>query len=123
MLRSDAKIAIIDLGHVGIPLEVEFGKARPVVGFDINEARIAELCSGNDSTLEVTPGDLDAARQLEYSSERSKLQECGIFIVTLTTPIDTANRPDLTPLIKACETVGKAMKQGAIVIYESTVYP
>ena len=123
MLGSDVKIAIIGLGYVGLPLAVEFGKSRPVVGFDINEARIAELRSGKDSTLEVTPGDLNVARQLEYISERNKLEECGVFIVTVPTPIDKANRPDLTPLIKASETVGKAMKSGAIVIYESTVYP
>ena len=120
---GNQKIALIGLGYVGLPLAVEFGKVRPVLGFDINDARIAELRSGKDSTLEVTPGDLVAAKQLEYSSDRSKLEECGIFIVTVPTPIDTANRPDLTPLIKASETVGKAMKAGAIVIYESTVYP
>lgn len=123
MLEPDLKIAIIGLGYVGLPLAVEFGRSRPVVGFDINEARIAELRSGKDSTLEVTPDDLSAARQLEYSSERTKLEGCGVFIVTVPTPIDKANRPDLTPLIKASETVGKAMKHGAIVIYESTVYP
>ena len=123
MLGSHVKIAIIGLGYVGLPLAVEFGKLRPVVGFDINEARIAELRSGKDSTLEVNPDDLNAARQLEYSSERNKLEECGVFIVTVPTPIDKANRPDLTPLIKASETVGKAMKSGGIVIYESTVYP
>lgn len=123
MLGPDLKIAIIGLGYVGLPLAVEFGRSRPVVGFDINEARIAELRSGKDSTLEVTPDDLSAARQLEYSSERNKLEGCGVFIVTVPTPIDKANRPDLTPLIKASETVGKAMKHGAIVIYESTVYP
>lgn len=117
------KIAVIGLGYVGLPLAVEFGKLRPVLGFDINDARIAELRSGKDSTLEVAPHDLSAARQLEYSSDRSKLEECGIFIVTVPTPIDTANRPDLTPVIKASETVGKAMRSGAIVIYESTVYP
>jgi len=120
---GNQKIALIGLGYVGLPLAVEFGKVRPVVGFDINDARIAELRSGKDSTLEVTPEDLVAAKQLEYSSDRSKLEECGIFIVTVPTPIDTANRPDLTPVIKASETVGKAMKAGAIVIYESTVYP
>jgi UDP-N-acetyl-D-galactosamine dehydrogenase len=120
---GNQKIALIGLGYVGLPLAVEFGKVRPVLGFDINDARIAELRSGKDSTLEVTPEDLVAAKQLEYSSDRSELEECGIFIVTVPTPIDTANRPDLTPLIKASETVGKAMKAGAIVIYESTVYP
>ncbi len=123
MDTSKQKIALIGLGYVGLPLAVEFGKVRPVLGFDINETRIAELRSGKDSTLEVTSGDLDAANFLEYSSDRSKLEECGIFIITVPTPIDTANRPDLTPIIKASETVGRAMRAGAIVIYESTVYP
>jgi UDP-N-acetyl-D-galactosamine dehydrogenase len=118
-----SKIALIGLGYVGLPLAVEFGKVRQVLGFDINEARVAELRSGKDSTLEVTPENLAAASQLEYSSDRNKLTECGIFIVTVPTPIDSANRPNLTPLIKASETVGKALKPGAIVIYESTVYP
>ncbi len=117
------KIAIIGLGYVGLPLAVEFGKYRPVLGFDINQARIAELESGKDSTLEVTPDDLRAANQLSYSSNLDDLKSCGIFIVTVPTPIDKANRPDLTPLVKASETVGKAIKAGALVIYESTVYP
>jgi UDP-N-acetyl-D-galactosamine dehydrogenase len=117
------KIALIGLGYVGLPLAVEFGKVRPVLGFDINEARVAELCSGKDSTLEVTPYDLAAATQLEYTSDQRKLEECNVFIVTVPTPIDTANRPELTPLVRASETVGKAMRRGAIVIYESTVYP
>jgi UDP-N-acetyl-D-galactosamine dehydrogenase len=120
---SNQKIALIGLGYVGLPLAVEFGKVRPVLGFDINDARIAELHAYKDNTLEVTPEDLVDAKQLEYSSDPSKLEECGIFIVTVPTPIDTANRPNLRPLIRASETVGKAMKAGAIVIYESTVYP
>jgi UDP-N-acetyl-D-galactosamine dehydrogenase len=117
------KIALIGLGYVGLPLAVEFGKTRPVLGFDINEARIAELRSGKDGTLEVDTEHLSAASLLEFSSDRSKLAECGIFIITVPTPIDTANRPDLTPIFKASETVGRSMKHGAIVIYESTVYP
>jgi UDP-N-acetyl-D-galactosamine dehydrogenase len=117
------KIAIIGLGYVGLPLAVEFGKTRPVLGFDINDARVAELRSGKDSTLEVTPEDLVKATQLTYSSTLSDLNDCDIFIVTVPTPIDKANRPDLTPLVKASETVGKALKPGAIIIYESTVYP
>ena len=120
---KNPKIALIGLGYVGLPLAVEFGKVRPVLGFDINNARIAELRSGKDSTLEVATEDLVAATQLEYSTDRSKLEECGIFVVAVPTPIDNTNRPDLTPLTKASETVGKAMKSGAIVIYESTVYP
>ena len=122
-MNINAKIAVIGLGYVGLPLAVEFGKYRSVVGFDINVARIAELCSGKDSTLEVFPADLAAATQLAYSDRLSDLADCGIFIVTVPTPIDKANRPDLTPLVKASETVGKAMKSGAVVIYESTVYP
>ena len=117
------KIAIIGIGYVGLPLAVEFGKVRSVVGFDVSEARIAELRSGKDSTLEVTAEDLAAARHLEFSSDSRKLEGCGVFIVTVPTPIDGANRPDLTPMIKASETVGRALKPGAIVIYESTVYP
>lgn len=117
------KIAVIGLGYVGLPLAVEFGKVRPVLGFDINSARIAELCAGKDSTLEVSTSDLAAACLLEYSSDAARLSESDIFIVTVPTPIDGVNRPDLTPLVKASETVGRAIKPGAIVIYESTVYP
>lgn len=117
------KIAVIGLGYVGLPLAVEFGKTRPVLGFDINQSRIDELRTGKDSTLEVTSEDLRRATGLEYSCDRGALGECGIFIVTVPTPIDNANRPDLTPIIKASETVGRALKPGAVVIYESTVYP
>lgn len=120
---NQKKIALIGLGYVGLPLAIEFGKVRPVLGFDINDVRIAELRSGKDSTLEVTSEDLTLANQLEYSNDRRELEECGIFIVTVPTPIDSANRPDLAPIIKASETVGRVMKQGAIVIYESTMYP
>ena len=123
MKTVNQKIAIIGLGYVGLPLAVEFGKVRPVLGFDINDSRIDELRSGKDSTLEVTSEDLECATQLQYSSDRIELADCGIFIVTVPTPIDTANRPDLTPIIKASETVGRALTKGAIVIYESTVYP
>ncbi len=124
MLNLDnAKIAIIGLGYVGLPLAVEFGKHRPVLGFDINQARIDELRSGKDSTLEVTPADLAAAGQLVYSNQLDDLRACSIFIVTVPTPIDKANRPDLTPLVKASETVSKVIQAGAVVIYESTVYP
>ncbi|MGC7405624.1 nucleotide sugar dehydrogenase [Pandoraea pneumonica] len=119
----DKKIALIGLGYVGLPLAVEFGKIRPVLAFDINGDRIAELRAGKDSTLEVTPEDLATATHIQYSQNTADLSECGVFIVTVPTPIDSANRPDLTPLVKASETVGKAIKPGAIVIYESTVYP
>ena len=123
MNTNSKKIAVIGLGYVGLPLAAEFGKHRPVVGFDINEIRVAELQSGHDSTLEVSPEGLDAANQLTFSCNPEDLKDCHIFIVTVPTPVDQANRPDLTPLVKASETVGKFMSEGAIVIYESTVYP
>lgn len=123
MNLDNAKIAIIGLGYVGLPLAVEFGKSRKVIGFDINQARIAELKSGQDSTLEVSSAELKTASDLSFSSDAADLASCRIFIVTVPTPVDKANRPDMTPLIKASETVGKAMPSGAVVIYESTVYP
>lgn len=116
-------IAVIGLGYVGLPLAVEFGKSRLVLGFDIQEARVAELKMGKDSTLEVLPEELKAAKNLKFSSNPADLRECSIFIVTVPTPIDKANRPDLIPLMKASATVGNAISQGAIVIYESTVFP
>ncbi len=123
-MNSDKqKIAVIGLGYVGLPLAVEFGKCREVLGFDINEARVAELQSGRDSTLEVVPEELARADRLRYSTNLEDLLACQIFIVTVPTPVDQANRPDMTPLVKASETVGKALSRGAIVIYESTVYP
>lgn len=116
-------IAIIGLGYVGLPLAVEFGKNRTVIGFDINSQRIAELQLGNDHTLECTPEQLQAATHLTYSNKLDDLKSCQIFIVTVPTPVDQANRPDMAPLVKASETVGKVLKAGDIVIYESTVYP
>lgn len=123
MRSTGKKIAIIGLGYVGLPLAVEFGKTRSVIGFDINRKRIAELESGQDHTLEVTPEALKQSSLLEYTDDAKVLKSASIFIVTVPTPIDKANRPDLTPLVKASETVGKALKKGDIVIYESTVYP
>jgi UDP-N-acetyl-D-galactosamine dehydrogenase len=120
---SEQKIAVIGLGYVGLPLAVEFGKIRPVLGFDVNKARVSELRSGKDSTLEVTVEDLAACARLKFTWDVLDLHDCGIFIVTVPTPIDSANRPDLTSIICASETVGKAIKKVAIVIYESTVYP
>lgn len=117
------KIAVIGLGYVGLPLAVEFGKTQSVVGFDINATRIAELATGIDNTLEVSPEQLSAARELKFSSNLEDLRDCGVFIVTVPTPIDAVNRPDLSPLVKASETVGKVMRAGSVVIYESTVYP
>lgn len=122
-LLSEIKLAIIGLGYVGLPLAVEFGKKRSVIGFDINEKRIDELNAGHDFTLETEPEELQAAHQLSFSTQLEDLRACNCFIVTVPTPIDAHKRPDLTPLIKASETVGKVLKTGDIVIYESTVYP
>ena len=116
-------IAVIGLGYVGLPLAVEFGKQRSTIGFDINLKRIEELQSGQDHTLECTPEELKTAAHLRYSANTKDLKDAQIFIVTVPTPVDMANRPDLTPLVKASETVGKVLKAGDIVIYESTVYP
>jgi UDP-N-acetyl-D-galactosamine dehydrogenase len=116
-------LAVVGLGYVGLPLAVEFGKIRPVLGFDINQSRINELRNGKDSTLEVSSEDLAKAKQLTYSTNINDLQACNVFIVTVPTPIDLAKRPDLTLLTKASEMVGKVMQKGSIVIYESTVYP
>ncbi len=123
MNLNDKTIAVIGLGYVGLPLAVEFGKQRPTLGFDINAARIAELQSGQDHTLESSPEELKAATHLRYSCHAEDLKQAGVFIVTVPTPVDQANRPDMTPLVKASETVGKALKAGDVVIYESTVYP
>lgn len=120
---EQCKVAVIGLGYVGLPLAVEFGKKLDVIGFDINEYRINELKGGSDSTLEVSPEELKSASKLAFSCNINELQSCNIFIVTVPTPVDQVNRPDLTPLQKASETVGKVLKKGDIVIYESTVYP
>ncbi|MXS84843.1 Vi polysaccharide biosynthesis UDP-N-acetylglucosamine C-6 dehydrogenase TviB [Nitrosomonas sp. HPC101] len=123
MQLQDIRLAIIGLGYVGLPLAVEFGRKRPVTGFDINQRRIDELKNGNDFTLETTSEELAAAKQLEFTTHLDDLYACNCYIVTVPTPIDEYKRPDLTPLLKASETVGKVLKQGDIVIYESTVYP
>ncbi len=120
---EDIKLAVIGLGYVGLPLAVEFGKQRSVVGFDINQPRINALKAGHDSTLEVSDEELTQATQLGYSANLDELTDCNVFIVTVPTPINEHNQPDLTPLIKASESIGKVLKQGDIVIYESTVYP
>ncbi|MDC4980539.1 Vi polysaccharide biosynthesis UDP-N-acetylglucosamine C-6 dehydrogenase TviB [Acinetobacter baumannii] len=123
MQLADLRIAIIGLGYVGLPLAVEFGKKGPVIGFDINQNRIDELKSGKDHTLEVSPEELQKAEQLSFSANLDDLKTSNFFIVTVPTPVDQVNRPDLTPLKKASETVGQALKKGDIVVYESTVYP
>jgi UDP-N-acetyl-D-galactosamine dehydrogenase len=121
--RQTPILGIIGLGYVGLPMAVEFGRKFDTVGFDINAARIADLRQGVDHTLEVSSEQLASASRLEYTSDAEALRRCSIYIVTVPTPIDRYNRPDLTPLIKASETVGKLLKKGDIVIYESTVYP
>ncbi|MGQ1693169.1 Vi polysaccharide biosynthesis UDP-N-acetylglucosamine C-6 dehydrogenase TviB [Acinetobacter pittii] len=123
MQLADLRIAIIGLGYVGLPLAVEFGKKGPVIGFDINQKRIDELKNGQDHTLEVTPEELQQSPNLSFSANLDDLQQSNFFIVTVPTPVDQVNRPDLTPLRKASETVGHALKKGDIVVYESTVYP
>ena len=123
MNLENIKIAIIGLGYVGLPLAVEFGKRYATLGFDINTERIDQLRAGHDRTLETTTQELTSATRLLFDTDASSLAECNVFIVTVPTPIDKANRPDLTPLVKASETVGRALKQGDIVIFESTVYP
>ena len=123
MKLDKVRIAIIGLGYVGLPLAVEFGKKYSVLGFDINQARVDELLCGNDSTLEVSDTDLAMADKLTYSSNKADLAEANIYIVTVPTPIDESNAPDLTPLQKASEMLGHVVKKGDIVIYESTVYP
>ena len=120
---STLPLAVVGLGYVGLPLAVEFGRHRPVLGFDINTRRIAELQGGHDSTLETTAEQLAAASQLRYSSDAVDLAACRIFIVTVPTPVDDAMQPDLTPLIKASASIGRVLKPGDLVIYESTVYP
>ena len=116
-------IAVIGLGYVGLPLAVEFGKSRPVIGFDINAGRIDALRAGHDATLEVSKDELATADQLTFTSDPADLAAASIYIVTVPTPIDAHKRPDLTPLLKASEMIGGVLKRGDIVIYESTVYP
>jgi UDP-N-acetyl-D-galactosamine dehydrogenase len=123
MKVEDLKIAVVGLGYVGLPLAVEFGRIRSVVGFDINPKRIEQLRSGEDITLETDPDELAAAGHLTFTTDLSDLRACNCFIVTVPTPIDEHKRPDLTPLLRASESVGKVLKKGDLVIYESTVYP
>ena len=117
------KIAVIGLGYVGLPLAVELGRGRQVVGFDIDQGRIDDLQRGHDATLETNAAELAEASNLSFTSDVNDIADCGIYIVTVPTPIDAHKRPDLTPLVKASETVGKILSKGNLVIYESTVYP
>ncbi|WP_447759730.1 Vi polysaccharide biosynthesis UDP-N-acetylglucosamine C-6 dehydrogenase TviB [Sphingopyxis panaciterrae] len=120
---DDAPIAVIGLGYVGLPLAIEFGKKRRVIGFDIDVQRIDELRGGSDRTLEASSEELAEAELLEFTSRIDDINAARIFIVTVPTPIDAHKQPDLTPLLRASETVGSVLKRGDIVIYESTVYP
>lgn len=120
---EEASLAIVGLGYVGLPLAVEFGKHFPTIGFDIDAGRIAALRTGEDRTLETSREELAAAAQLQFTIDLDDIAGCNVFIVTVPTPIDEHKRPDLTPLIRASETVGKVLKPGDLVIYESTVYP
>jgi UDP-N-acetyl-D-galactosamine dehydrogenase len=123
LIIDEAKVGVIGLGYVGLPLAVEFGKVMPTVGFDINKGRINELRSGKDSTLEVDAVELAEAVQLSYSHELDDLKACNVFIVTVPTPIDRYKRPDLSPLESASRALGKVLKAGDVAIFESTVYP
>ena len=120
---NDAKVGIIGLGYVGLPLAVEFGKKQPTVGFDINQTRIDELKKGTDSTLECSDTELAEATQLSYTASLDELKSCNVYIVTVPTPIDEHKQPDLTPLIKASEALGTIVSKGDVIVYESTVYP
>lgn len=122
-MNQDKKIAVIGLGYVGLPLAVEFGKKFETLGFDINKSRIAELKTGTDSTLEVSDEELTVVKTLRFSDNVDDLKNCNTYIVTVPTPIDEHKQPDLTPLIKASEMLGKVISKGDIIIYESTVYP
>ncbi len=120
---KDIKIAVIGLGYVGLPLAVEFGKKYPVIGFDINQQRITELNQGFDRTRETEKDAIEKSSLLKFSFDTNDIKNSNVYIVTVPTPIDQFKKPDLTPLLKASETVGKALKKGDTVIYESTVYP
>ncbi|AUV87425.1 Vi polysaccharide biosynthesis UDP-N-acetylglucosamine C-6 dehydrogenase TviB [Vibrio campbellii] len=120
---DNARVGIIGLGYVGLPLAVEFGKKAPTIGFDINQARIDELTAGRDSTLECSDNELAEAIHLSYTASLQDLKECNVYIVTVPTPIDEHKQPDLTPLIKASEALGTVVSEGDVIIYESTVYP
>jgi len=119
----NCKVAVIGLGYVGLPLAVEFGKHFETIGFDVKPERIAALSRGRDATLEVSKEELKSANRLTFTARAGSLREAMAFIVTVPTPIDEYKRPDLTPLIKASETVGQALRRGAVVVFESTVYP
>jgi UDP-N-acetyl-D-galactosamine dehydrogenase len=122
-LSENTSIAVIGLGYVGLPLAVEFGKKFRTLGFDINKRRVAELRDGIESTLEVDAAELRDATLLSYSTQLDDLRQANVYIVTVPTPIDEHKQPDLTPLIRASETLGQVIKKGDVAIFESTVYP
>ena len=117
------RVGIVGLGYVGLPLAMEFGKHFDTVGFDISAGRIRELNAGRDSTLEASRAELKAAKRLRFTTRLQDLKACSAMIVTVPTPIDEFKRPDLTPLVRASESIGAVLKKGDVVIYESTVYP
>lgn len=121
--KNPPHIAVIGLGYVGLPLAVEFSRKYSVTGFDVDEDRVEQLASGYDRTREVPKSSLQSVSGLEFTCDANRIKDCNIFIVTVPTPIDSYKKPDLTPLLKASVTIGKVLKQGDIVIYESTVYP
>lgn len=121
--KNNLSLAVIGLGYVGLPLAIEFGKRYPTVGFDINHIRLKELEAGHDSTLEATSEELASAEHLTFTSDVEGIRDCNVYIVTVPTPINEHRQPDLTPLIKASETIGQVLSEGDVVIYESTVYP
>ncbi|MBP8754639.1 MAG: nucleotide sugar dehydrogenase, partial [Chitinophagales bacterium] len=122
-INDKTTIAIIGLGYVGLPLAVEFGKKYKTIGYDINRKRIEELNEGNDRTMEITKEQLSASTHLTLINDLSPVGECNFFVVTVPTPIDKNNNPDLTPVLSASRMIGKLLKKGDIVVYESTVYP
>ncbi|HTL91587.1 MAG TPA: Vi polysaccharide biosynthesis UDP-N-acetylglucosamine C-6 dehydrogenase TviB [Steroidobacteraceae bacterium] len=119
----NCRIGVVGLGYVGLPLAVEFGKHFETIGFDVKPERVAQLRKGRDHTLEVSRAELRAAQRLTFTTDLARLRRCQVFIVTVPTPIDGYKRPDLTPLVRASESVGAVLGKGAVVIYESTVYP
>src|SRR3982074_763347 len=121
--RRKSRIGVVGLGYVGLPLAVEFGKQYETIGFDVNPKRVAQLRRGRDLTLEVTRAELKAAQRLSFTTDLDRLRRCRVFIVTVPTPIDDYKQPDLGPLRRASESVGAVLRRGAVVIYESTVYP
>ena len=123
MQTEEIRLAVIGLGYVGLPLAVEFGKKRDVIGFDVNHQRISELKKGNDITLELTSAEIASSTGLSFSDDIDELQKSNCFIITVPTPIDNNNSPNLEPLISATQMIAGALSKGDIVIYESTVYP